>query len=332
MIKRKISNKDLKILSNYLDGQLTAPEQLKIAARLKHDQSLSTAYAELKQTRYLLKKAKKISAPRNFTLTPEIAAQIKPAKRPFALPVLSVSSALAAILMVFAILFEVFPTTNLAKIINIQPRSEMAMDSAAEEMLPMAAAPMMEEESLRMPGDTSELNLQDLQGNPPIINWGGLPYGSGGGMGGGSEVATGLGGAPETISDPSMDLPPMDLIPEEPVMDVPPGDVPPGDVMPDEPIIEPTPVSEEMEEPEAAIAQKSMPEPITGTGPILGIPSEAETDAYNQTAFEILEQENQAYQKQQNQIPPIRFLQIGLGLIALSTALAAIWLFRKSSL
>ena len=83
---------------------------------------------------------------------------------------------------------------------------------------------------------------------------------------------------------------------------------------------------------EREIAPKTMQEPIRGTGPILGIPSEEETEAYNQTVFEILEQENQAYQKQQNQIPPIRFLQIGLGILTISTALAALWLSRRQSL
>jgi hypothetical protein len=315
MTKSKLSNKDIKLLSNYLDGQLTAPEQLKLAVRLKNDQSLNTALLELKQTRYLLKKAKPVSVPRNFTLTPEMAAQIKPARKPFILPVLSISSVLAAILMVFAILFEAFPATNLAKIVNNEPRSEFTMDAAAEESMPMAEAPMMEEQALAIPGDSSELNLQDLQGNPPIINWGGVPYGSNFGMGGGGgDVATGMGGASsDMMAEPPMDSYPQDLVPpEEPVMDLPPT------------IIE--------EESPAEIAPKTMREPIRGTGPILGIPSEEETEAYNQTVFEILEQENQAYQKQQNQIPPIRFLQIGLGILTISTALAAIWLSRRQSL
>lgn len=312
MTKSKLSNKDLKLLSNYLDGQLTAPEQLKFAARLKNEQLLNAALIELKQTRYLLKKAKPVTVPRNFTLTPEMAAQIKPARKPFILPVLSISSVLAAILMVFAILFEAFPATNLAKIVNNEPRSEFTMDAAVEESMPMAEAPMMEEQALKMPGDSSELNLQDLQGNPPIINWGGNNFGSGGG---GGDVATGMGGAsPEMMAEPPMDSYPQDLVPpEEPVMDLPPTT-----------IIE--------EESPAEIAPKTMQEPIRGTGPILGIPSEEETEAYNQTVFEILEQENQAYQKQQNQIPPIRFLQIGLGILTISTALAAIWLSRRQSL
>ncbi|MAT45756.1 MAG: hypothetical protein CL609_25775 [Anaerolineaceae bacterium] len=312
MTKSKLSNKDLKLLSNYLDGQLTAPEQLKFAARLKNEQLLNAALIELKQTRYLLKKAKPVTVPRNFTLTPEMAAQIKPARKPFILPVLSISSVLAAILMVFAILFEAFPATNLAKIVNNEPRSEFTMDAAVEESMPMAEAPMMEEQALKMPGDSSELNLQDLQGNPPIINWGGNNFGSGGG---GGDVATGMGGAsPEMMAESPMDSYPQDLVPpEEPVMDLPPTT-----------IIE--------EESPAEIAPKTMQEPIRGTGPILGIPSEEETEAYNQTVFEILEQENQAYQKQQNQIPPIRFLQIGLGILTISTALAALWLSRRQSL
>jgi hypothetical protein len=319
MKKYKISNKDLQLLSNYLDGQLTAAQQLKVAARLQKEPALSTALAELKQTRYLIKKAQARVVPRNFTLTPAIAAQLKPAKRPFALPLLSISSVMAAILMVFAILVEGLPASNLSQFMKNAPGNEISMDSAAEEMQTMAAPAGIEEVE-----NGFTLDLRDLQGNPPIINWGGNAYGSGGGMGGGNDLVEGLGGdSPTWMEEPVIDLPPLDSNPDQPVMDL-----PPLDIIPEQSATEPPPV----EEAPLRITAKSMPDPITGTGPILGIPSEEETAAYNQTVFDILEQEKQSYKQLENQIPPIRFLQWGFGLIALSTALAAVWLFRKSSL
>ncbi len=319
MTNKKITRKDLKLLSNYLDGQLTAAQQLKLAARLKKEPTLSSALTELKQTRYLIKKAKLVSVPRSFTLTPEMVAALKPAKRPFALPLLSISSALAALLMVFAILFEALPASNLSQFMKNELSHESSIDSAAEEMQTLAAPASIEEAE-----DGFTLDLRDLQGNPPIIHWGGNAYGSGGGMGGSNDLVEGLGGdSPTWMEEPVRELPP--ILPDEPVLDL-----PPGELLPDEPLPDMPPATT-VQEPTLTITAKSMPEPITGTGPILGIPAQAETDAYNQTVLEILEQEKQTYQQREDQIPAIRFLQIGLGLFALITGLLAVWLFRKSS-
>lgn len=340
MKNRSVSPKDLKKLSAYLDGQLSHSEVQHLEARFQKDALLKKTYLELKQTRTLLKHAKTYQVPRNFTLTPEMAAQIKPAKRPFAIPALSVSSALAALVMIFALLFELIPTTNLASFVRDQKTSEVFMESAPA-LAPMAAD-TIEENALSEEAGTK--GLEDLHGNPPIINWGGQAYQGGGngvgGMGGGNGGLPIGGGVEEEPAITAMEMP-QEMLPEtqpdeQPVEEQPQLDVPPADA-PIEPSPEPqtTTGGEEQESPptrQAEAAEKSASEPLTGAGPILGVRSAEEAQAYNDTVLEILENEESAYQRMQNQVPLIRIIQILSGIIAILTGLAAVWFYRKPRL
>lgn len=332
MTKVKITPKDLEKLSAYLDGQLSVKEREKLETRLAQETHLNTALLEIEQTRHLLKQARTYRVPRNFTLTPEMAGQIKPARRPFAFPALSISSALATLVLVFSLLFEVLPSTNLANYMQAEPVMEYAMDTAEE--------PMLMESTTR--------GLEDLQGNPPIINWGENPsryaIGMGGSGGGGGPAASMEAEAPMVMEEVTvMEFPPADLPPGDvPSADLPPGEIPAADLPPGTtaPAEESTPREMPPAEPGPEVGggggeppqPKSAYEPITGTGPILGIRPAEEAEIYNQAVMDILDQEEQAYYRAENQFPWLRTIQIGSGLIALITALSAFFTFRKNRL
>src|SRR5665648_194959 len=108
-MNKNISSKNMNNLSAYLDGQLSAKDRMKFEARLKNEEALQLSLREFRQTKILLRRAGNITIPRNFTLTQEMAAQIKPVRKSRMLPALSISSALAAFLLVFALLFEFLP-------------------------------------------------------------------------------------------------------------------------------------------------------------------------------------------------------------------------------
>ncbi len=354
MKNKTVSAKELKRISAYLDGELSRSQAQDLEAQFRENALLKQTYLELKQTRILLNHAKTLPVPRNFTLTPEMAAQIKPVKKPFVIPALSISSALAILVMVFAIAFEIFPSSNLA---------QFAQSQATEKMMADEAAPMAESLTIEQPfaDDTNTRGMQDLQGNPPIINWGASP-GSGGG-GGGDGFATGLGGGPigggveeePAISamDTPNEVPPGEEVPveENTGTDIPAADAPPPDLAaPDLPLptnATPTPDAQSAagaggEEPQSPVEEEIQPtreaelfaqptsEPITGTGPILGIRSAEEAEIYNDTVLEILDNEEMAYQRAQNQIPLIRLVQITAAAIALITGFAAFWINRKT--
>jgi anti-sigma factor RsiW len=75
MMKMQKTNPDVKLLSTYLDGQLTLRKRDRLEARLNNEPDLQMALSELRRTRNLLRSVPRLRAPRNFMLTPEMAGQ-----------------------------------------------------------------------------------------------------------------------------------------------------------------------------------------------------------------------------------------------------------------
>lgn len=177
----KYSPQDWQRISEYLDGQLSPQEKSRLEARLLTEPDLHMAYSELRQTKILLKSSKSLKSPRNFTITEAQALTIKPVRKNRFLPVLSFSSVLATILMIFAIFFELSSGANLiAKVANEQPAASLAMESAP-------------------------MDSRSSEGNPMIIQWGGnQAYGMGGGGGDGTSLAVGGGAVENNLLTKSM--------------------------------------------------------------------------------------------------------------------------------
>jgi hypothetical protein len=281
-MKMNYSPKDWQLLSNYLDRQLSNQDVLKIEKRLASEPQLQQALREMQQTRYLLQHAKKISVPRSFTLTPEMAAQIRPARKPL-FPLFSFASVIATIFLVVVLLFEFLP--------GILPVGKSAQFASSNESLSMEAAPMAAADSM----ESSE--------PPMIIEWG-YPQGKAYGMGGG-------GADPGMLTAPPIGGGAMDPMPVQPEM----------------PAEEPLP---DIQDPGALM--KSMDsEPITGAGPILGIRSADETEAFNNSVLNILRESRDApIQTLTQPFPWLRSSQILLAGIAIISAIIAIILRKRS--
>jgi anti-sigma factor RsiW len=95
----QISPSDYEAISAYLDNELTARERAWLEQRLAREPILRQALAELRHTRAVLRSQPRLRAPRNFTLTPQMAgvtAGRRPARSaPAAFPVLRLASMLA---------------------------------------------------------------------------------------------------------------------------------------------------------------------------------------------------------------------------------------------
>jgi hypothetical protein len=104
-MKTQLTDRDYELISAYLDQQLTQKESAGLEARMGAERALQVALDEMRKTRYLLRSIPKLRAPRNFTLTSEMAGVKQ--KRGFQLfPTLRLSSALASLLLIFAFLGE----------------------------------------------------------------------------------------------------------------------------------------------------------------------------------------------------------------------------------
>lgn len=105
-MKTRISERDLEMISAYLDGQVTPHERSRLEARLRAESELRVAYEELKNTRAVLRSAPRLRAPRNYTLSPRMVADRFADRRRY--PILSLASAVASVLFVLVILSDYF--------------------------------------------------------------------------------------------------------------------------------------------------------------------------------------------------------------------------------
>ena len=95
-----MNQRDLELLSAYLDGQLKPSDSTRLEARLQTDPQLVSVLTDLRATRSLLRKLPQRRAPRNFTLTRKMVGQNPPLPRTY--PVFRFATALATLLFVFS--------------------------------------------------------------------------------------------------------------------------------------------------------------------------------------------------------------------------------------
>lgn len=297
MMNNELSSSQWQLLSAYLDNQLTQKEKGQVEELLQQSAIAREALAALRRTCIILRALPMRKAPRNFTISPQ---SVKKPVIPTFNTLLRFSSAMAALLLVAVLALDFIglsastPTTRTA-------------EDAASELLAMKSS--VEEE-----GEA-----------PQIIFWGGpapmmgaLGKGSGGGgdgfaygMGGGAEgPGFGIGGgAPDYI-------PPVAPLPESVPLEE---GLPAGEelLLPAEeaPSIEVEPINPMPEVPAAS-------EPLTGSGPILGVRS-VEEQGY------VRIQSGEEIPFRRTGLPvSLRTIEIILAVLLVLMAIPA-WLLRK---
>jgi len=151
-----MNRRDIELLSAYLDGQLNAVDSARLEARLNTDLELDSALRSLRTARSVLQKLPTRKAPRNFTLTRQMAG-LKP-PMPKAYPFFRLATVFASILFLVS-----FTSTALSSTVTMgaaAPMAKFSEDSANQESADMAmeSAPMeaMEEPSLAMQDQSME--------------------------------------------------------------------------------------------------------------------------------------------------------------------------------
>src|SRR5829696_4073093 len=96
-----MNNRDLELLSSYLDGQLKPSESARLEARLSTDSDLRAVLDDLRAARRLLRQLPMRKAPRNFTLTPKMVGKNPPLPRSY--PAFRFVTALASLLLFFSL-------------------------------------------------------------------------------------------------------------------------------------------------------------------------------------------------------------------------------------
>jgi len=140
MMSNQLSPKEWQTLSAYLDGQLSERETRQVEARLRTQPDLQSGLEELRHTRMLLRSLPKRRAPRNFTLTREMAEQIRPARQkaqPRFFSTLRLVSAFASFLLVMTFLGDLALQGTTNNLVANQAREmQPAMEAAAPQAPP----------------------------------------------------------------------------------------------------------------------------------------------------------------------------------------------------
>src|ERR1051325_10897104 len=92
-----MNQRDIELLSSYLDGQLKPSDSARLEARLSSDPNLRAVLNDLRGARSLLRQLPMRKAPRNFTLTPKMVGKNPPLPRAY--PAFRFTTALATILL-----------------------------------------------------------------------------------------------------------------------------------------------------------------------------------------------------------------------------------------
>ena len=142
----KLPQRDLEMLSAYIDGQLTDRQTRRLEARLKQEPHLKTELMTLRSTVQSLGALPAPRLRRHFTLTPEMVGQTA-ARRSF--PVLRLATALAGLAFVALVGVEGLQSLSGAQLAARAPaimqEAEVAQDVMATTEAPMAAAPAEEQ-------------------------------------------------------------------------------------------------------------------------------------------------------------------------------------------
>jgi hypothetical protein len=163
----RISERDLEMLSAYLDGQVTPRERGWLEARLQAEGDLRVAYEELKNTRAVLRSVPRMRAPRNYTLSPRMVKDRSAERRRY--PILSLASALASVLFVLVFLSDYFFAQSL-KTVAVDVLSAPATESAEVLMAPAAPLEQSEEPGYQSaaPGELEVMGTEPATEEPAL--------------------------------------------------------------------------------------------------------------------------------------------------------------------
>ena len=121
-----ISDRDWKMISAYLDGQLSGRKLVHLESRLSQEPDLRNALDELHKTRQVLRSAPSLQVPRNFLLTHQMVGQ--PRHLPRLAPAFGWTSAAASMLLVILLVGDFFSSAGVIPVAwNNVPRQSVAL-------------------------------------------------------------------------------------------------------------------------------------------------------------------------------------------------------------
>lgn len=160
--KRQLTHKEIMMINDLLDGQLS-PEKAKLAfLAIERDQPLAIAYEKLSWTKSLLRQAPRRKVPHNFTLTRQMAKEATVFSR-LRRQTFSIAGALASFLFVVLLAIQLVPMGFKAAMPALDMANEVAMmeEAAAPEMMQAVEEAPVEEEAMLMEAEMPEAAMAE---------------------------------------------------------------------------------------------------------------------------------------------------------------------------
>jgi hypothetical protein len=187
-------DRDLELLSAYIDDELSASERAALERRLASDSALRRTLSDLHRVQATLHALPTVKIPRSFTLKPEMVGQ--PARQPVMgrfIPALNFATTLAAILFAVVIGSQLATGKPLAAPVAAPLSAQVANAPADSQTAPAEAPSTASQKSLTAPAVTEFAPTVDQapggcggDGSQEPLTGGGC---SGGGTGGAGDVS-----------------------------------------------------------------------------------------------------------------------------------------------
>jgi hypothetical protein len=167
--QRELTHKEITMINDLLDGQLTSENAKQAFLRIEQDPVLRSAYEKLRWTKSLLRQAPRRKVPHNFVLTRQMAQEAtsfyKLRQQTF-----TIAGAMASFLFVLLLAVQLVPL-GLETILPVAMKSEdmiMMEEAAAPEMLP--AEPQEEVELFAMEAPMEESAEEEISEEQPPLS------------------------------------------------------------------------------------------------------------------------------------------------------------------
>ncbi len=155
-----MKQRDLELLSSYLDGQLSPSDAARLEARLLVEPDLRSVLRDLRSARTMLRQLPMRKAPRNFRLTPKMVGKNPPLPRVY--PAFRFTSALATILLFLSFGLNIVRPQLLAAQAPVGMGGGGAPDTFSAESAPAAEMPAATEAPTEAPAEESSSSMAPM--------------------------------------------------------------------------------------------------------------------------------------------------------------------------
>lgn len=155
-----MKQRDLELLSSYLDGQLSPVDAARLEARLLVEPDLRSVLRDLRSARAMLRQLPMRKAPRNFRLTPKMVGKNPPLPRAY--PAFRFTSALATILLFLSFGLNFVRPQLMAAQAPVGMGGGGAPDLFSAESAPAAEMPAATEAPTEAPAEESSSSMAPM--------------------------------------------------------------------------------------------------------------------------------------------------------------------------